>query len=158
MTENPEFQPRNALSKPTLTTSLEEAVLGWFRLDYWWWLYPAYAGDIPTQQHTLAQTRTHIREKFRTYVQHIRQGVEIIKGAWRTRGCPDDGHVNQNGRQPKGLPSLQQSFVIGHFILMISMHAWNAPLHRSGKGCTLTLSFSLSFSLFVALTWTLCAW
>lgn len=83
--------------------------------------------QTPVREPT-AHTYTHnkhpyTREKFRTYVRHIRQGVEIIKGAWRARGCPDDGHVNQDGRQPEGLPSLQQSFVIGHFILMISMHA-----------------------------------
>lgn len=92
-------------------------------------------GYTLTCRHTRARThRTHARAQqtpihihgrnfARTYVQHIRQGVEIIKGAWRARGCPDDGHVNQDGRQPGGLPSLQQSFVIGHFILMISMHA-----------------------------------
>ena len=136
----------------SLTANLKEAVPRWFRLDYWWWLYPAYAGDTLTHQCTPEQTYTHTREKFRTYIQHIRQGVEIIKGAWRTRGCPDDGHVNQDGRQPGGLPSLQQSFVIGHFILMISMHAWNARLHCSGKGCILSLFLShslpsLSFSL-----------
>lgn len=57
---------------------------------------PLYAGDI--YPHILAQIHTHGRNFARTYVQHIRQGVEIIKGAWRARGCPDDGHVNQDGR------------------------------------------------------------
>ena len=59
---------------------------GWveFCLDYWWWLYPTYANS-PTCLLNFALT-------------YIRHGVEIIKGAWRARGCPDDGHVNQDGR------------------------------------------------------------
>lgn len=82
---------------------------------------PPRMRGIHARAHTHAQTLA--RNFARTYVRYIRQGVEIIKGAWRARGCPDDGHVNQDGRQAGGLPSLQQSFVIGHFILMISMHA-----------------------------------
>lgn len=82
---------------------------------------PPRMRGIHARAHTHAQILA--RNFARTYVRYIRQGVEIIKGAWRARGCPDDGHVNQDGRQAGGLPSLQQSFVIGHFILMISMHA-----------------------------------
>lgn len=41
---------------------------------------------------------TYIPTKFRAYIR-VHQGVEIIKGAWRARGCLDDGHVNQHGRQ-----------------------------------------------------------
>lgn len=39
----------------------------------------------------------YTRMKFRAYIR-VHQGVEIIKGAWRDCGCPDDGHVNQDGR------------------------------------------------------------
>lgn len=49
---------------------------------------------------TVPHVCTHTLGKFRTYV---RQGVEIIKGAWRARGYPDDGHVNQDGR-PRRVP------------------------------------------------------
>jgi len=67
----------------------------------------AYAGDIPhtpTRKHARTRARSvhaytgeisHVRTRA---ARHIRQGVEIIKGAWRARGCPDDGHVNQDGR------------------------------------------------------------